>query len=43
MPRSTHNVRMGPTGRVVIPATIRKALDLNEGSVLVATLEDDGR
>ena len=41
MPRSTYEWE--PHGRVVIPANIRKALDLTEGSVLVATLEDDGR
>jgi AbrB family looped-hinge helix DNA binding protein len=43
MPHSTHNLRTGPHGRVVISATIRKALGLTEGSVLVATLENDGR
>ncbi len=34
---------MGPHGRVVIPAEIRRALGLTEGSTLVAVLEDDGR
>ncbi len=35
-------VAIGPKGRVVIPAAIRRALDLHEGSELVATLEADG-
>ncbi|MBV8752780.1 MAG: AbrB/MazE/SpoVT family DNA-binding domain-containing protein [Hyphomicrobiales bacterium] len=32
-------VRLGPEGRVVIPATIREALGLKEGDVLFARLE----
>jgi AbrB family looped-hinge helix DNA binding protein len=35
-------VTVGPKGRVVIPAPIRRALDLEEGSELVVTLEHDG-
>jgi AbrB family looped-hinge helix DNA binding protein len=33
---------MGPHGRVVIPANVRRQLGLTEGSILVAVLEDDG-
>lgn len=36
------SVVVGPKGRVVIPAPMRRALDLHEGSELVATLESDG-
>ena len=35
-------VVVGRKGRVVIPAPIRRALDLEEGSELVVTLEQDG-
>jgi AbrB family looped-hinge helix DNA binding protein len=35
-------VAVGRKGRVVIPASIRRALDLEEGSELVVTLELDG-
>lgn len=34
-------VLVGPKGRVVIPAEIRRALGLQEGSELVAMVEDD--
>ena len=34
---------MGPHGRVVIPADMRRALGLTEGSTLVAVLKDDGQ
>jgi AbrB family looped-hinge helix DNA binding protein len=33
-------LRLGPDGRVVIPAAFREALGLGEGDVLVATIED---
>jgi AbrB family looped-hinge helix DNA binding protein len=34
---------MGPHGRIVIPAEMRRALGIGPGSTLVATLEDGGR
>jgi len=34
-------VLVGPKGRVVIPAEIRRTLGLQEGSELVAMVEDD--
>jgi AbrB family looped-hinge helix DNA binding protein len=34
---------MGPQGRVVIPADMRRALGLTEGSVLTAVVEGEGR
>jgi AbrB family looped-hinge helix DNA binding protein len=34
--RAHHVVRMGPKGRVVVPADLRRALDLDVGSELVA-------
>ncbi len=37
----TSIVSVGPKGRVVIPAEIRRALDLREGSELVAMLDGD--
>jgi AbrB family looped-hinge helix DNA binding protein len=33
-------VRLGPDGRVVIPAAFREAIGLKEGDVLFARLED---
>jgi AbrB family looped-hinge helix DNA binding protein len=38
----THHgkVRVGPQGRVVIPASLRKALDLEPGDELIARIED---
>ena len=33
-------VEVGPKGRIVIPATVRRALGLAEGSQLVALVED---
>ncbi|MBA3627023.1 MAG: AbrB/MazE/SpoVT family DNA-binding domain-containing protein [Chloroflexi bacterium] len=36
----TSFVSVGPKGRVVIPVAIRRALDLREGSELVATVDD---
>jgi AbrB family looped-hinge helix DNA binding protein len=37
----TSSVVVGPKGRVVIPAAIRRELRLQEGSELVALVEDD--
>lgn len=34
-------VRVGPKGRVVIPAEARQALGIDEGTVLVARIEGD--
>jgi AbrB family looped-hinge helix DNA binding protein len=36
----TAKVRMGPDGRVVIPASFREALKLGEGDTLFARVED---
>ena len=33
-------LRLGPQGRIVIPAEVRRALHLDTGSVLIATVED---
>lgn len=33
-------VRLGPDGRVVIPAAFREALGIKEGETLIASLED---
>lgn len=38
----TSVVSVGPKGRVVIPAGIRRVLHLEEGSELVALVEGDG-
>lgn len=35
-------VSVGPKGRIVIPAEIRRRLGIEEGSELVALLEGDG-
>jgi AbrB family looped-hinge helix DNA binding protein len=35
-------VRVGPKGRVVVPAAIRRALGIEEGTELMASV-DDGR
>jgi AbrB family looped-hinge helix DNA binding protein len=35
-------VRVGPKGRLVVPATIRRQLGLEEGSELVARVEGGG-
>jgi AbrB family looped-hinge helix DNA binding protein len=35
------NVRMGPDGRIVIPASFREALGLKEGETLLASLVGD--
>ena len=37
----THVVQMGTRGRVVIPAQMRRALSIEEGTQLVALVEDD--
>jgi len=37
----TSVVSVGPKGRVVIPAAIRRTLDLREGSELVALVEGE--
>jgi AbrB family looped-hinge helix DNA binding protein len=36
----TSSVTVGPKGRVVIPAPIRRELHIDEGSELVAIIED---
>jgi AbrB family looped-hinge helix DNA binding protein len=38
----TSTVAVGPKGRVVIPAEIRRELGIYEGSELVALVEDGG-
>ena len=38
----THVVAVGPKGRVVIPAPIRRELAIEEGSQLVALVDRDG-
>ncbi len=35
-------VRVGPKGRVVVPAPIRQALGIEEGTELMARIEGDG-
>lgn len=35
-------VTVGPKGRVVIPASLRRELGLEEGTELIASLEPDG-
>ena len=35
-------VRVGRKGRVVVPAALRRALGIEEGTVLLARVEDDG-
>ncbi len=35
-------VRLGPGGRVVIPAEMREAMGLKQGDPMLATLGDDG-
>ncbi len=36
-------IRLGPQGRVVIPAHFRRAMGIEAGEPLVATLEGEGR
>ncbi|MGI8681135.1 MAG: AbrB/MazE/SpoVT family DNA-binding domain-containing protein [Mycobacteriales bacterium] len=38
-----HRTRVDQNGRVLVPASIRRALGLREGSELLVTLEPDGR
>lgn len=38
---SSHRVRIGPGGRVVIPARFRKALGVDIGDDMVMELKDD--
>ena len=39
--RNGTEVRIGPQGRLVIPASIRKALGLQPGDTLAARVEED--
>lgn len=39
--RETARTRMNENGRIVIPASFRKALDLNPGDEVVLRIEDD--
>jgi AbrB family looped-hinge helix DNA binding protein len=36
----TSVVRMGPQGRIVVPADLRRELGLDEGSTMTATAQD---
>ena len=36
-------IRLGPQGRIVIPAHFRRAMGIEAGEPLVATLEGEGR
>lgn len=36
----TTRIKLGPDGRIVIPAAFREALGLKEGEVLIAAMED---
>lgn len=38
--RPTGSVRVGPQGRIVIPAHIRHALGIHPGEILIARVED---
>jgi AbrB family looped-hinge helix DNA binding protein len=38
--RPTGSVRVGPQGRIVIPAHIRRVLDIRPGEILIARVED---
>ncbi|MGI0484047.1 AbrB/MazE/SpoVT family DNA-binding domain-containing protein [Pantanalinema rosaneae CENA516] len=40
--REIYTLQVGAKGRVVIPASLRKQLDLREGDNLVMRLESDG-
>lgn len=44
MSRTSHPmaVKVGPKGRVVLPAPVRRQLEINEGDELVVIVEDDG-
>jgi AbrB family looped-hinge helix DNA binding protein len=39
----TLRIRLGPQGRIVIPAHFRRAMGIEAGEPLVATLEGEGR
>lgn len=41
-PEKLRSIQLGPQGRLVIPAPVRKALDLKEGDRLIVNIEDDG-
>ena len=43
MTQAVQRTKVDANGRVLIPAAIRRALGLREGSELLVTLEDDGR
>ena len=41
MPENQHNeVRVGPQGRLVIPANIRRAMGIVPGEILIASTKD---
>lgn len=44
MPRMSNAlaVKVGPKGRVVLPAQVRRQLDIDEGDELVVIVEDEG-
>jgi bifunctional DNA-binding transcriptional regulator/antitoxin component of YhaV-PrlF toxin-antitoxin module len=39
--RTTVELRLGPQGRIVIPASLRRIWQISTGEVLMARLEDD--
>jgi AbrB family looped-hinge helix DNA binding protein len=41
--RTSHSIHLGAKGRLVLPAPVRKQLELEEGDRLVLTIEADGR
>jgi len=43
MPPKMHRVRMGPQGRIVVPAELRRELGVEPEDVLVGWIDDDGR
>lgn len=40
--RTSFRVKMGPAGRIIIPAALRERYDLNEGDTLVVRPGEDG-
>jgi AbrB family looped-hinge helix DNA binding protein len=40
--KDLHTVELGARGRLVLPATVRNKLELNEGDKFMLTLEKDG-
>ena len=40
MPQRATEIRIGPQGRLVIPASLRRALGIEPGDVMVARIED---